>query len=771
MMTPVELALEQQTSKKSRLNFSDGNREAHLHAFYAWLPKDLHAAPGMSWANVSSRILGYCVNTIGASPDKGPVALAIGTAIGSLGQASLHQYLSRFYHLLCTIRNVCGIEHLSELNRKEVWEQFAQNTEVTLNRYHELRAYAALVEKHVRFYIEHLAKPDRDRLSAYVLPPLPPRFMERHGAEQMLVARSQQRRKERSDILVPLYHVLVALIQLRKQAAERMILAFREACKRAEAGEELPLRFSYEEHLPTVNRNATTIAEVHIAGRGVCMEFLLWNRRTWTLAHRERFSKTTVRDAKTREGSYRPAIDGFFLQFTGEASNLLWFGDLVAGRLLQQLNLCGPSDRYYQDRLTHARLVGASQGFSCSRPGLLTPSRETGYWLTRNGDVFPEGELYFDPEPLYLGCLYGVALATIALTNGSRVNELLQVSLDRRKTRTEIVTVTKDGKTEQRKTTLHLQHLLPKGARTDEERQYFLLSPQSVTLLGEILQHLMKQHGNVPVVHPPARGSKSEYLQPERYLFQWAASSDGQTGVLDIKDTVILLRFVLHGLELCTAQGEPIKVTTHLLRHVTATVLRDEAVPVEAIQWTLHHQSERHQIDGVTLSAATEYYTRMPEEKRIHYLHRFHLAVEERETALEIAVPDEHILQEMEEKLRAVFERWGAINPTNFGYCGRTGLCPRGNYRALCIGCPYLIPDPDKLDEALHWEKLYRELADQLRAAGSLRDGQQAEAQARDLRDIIAVMRLYQQAEADRQFVPFYRSLPRSKKENQRTDV
>ena len=109
--------------------------------------------------------------------------------------------------------------------------------------------------------------------------------------------------------------------------------------------------------------------------------------------------------------------------------------------------------------------MGASQGFSCSRPGLLTPSRETGYWLTRNGDVFPEGELYFDPEPLYLGCLYGVALATIALTNGSRVNELLQVSLDRRKTRTEIVTVTKEGKTEQRKTTLHLQHLLPKGAR------------------------------------------------------------------------------------------------------------------------------------------------------------------------------------------------------------------------------------------------------------------------------------------------------------------
>jgi hypothetical protein len=771
MMTSATQALAQPTDIRSRVNFSDGNREAHLRAFYQWLPSDLHDAPGICWANASSRVLGYCVNTVGESEDSGYVAFAIGTAIGGLGQASLHQYLCRFYHLLCKIRRVCGIRHLSDLSNMAVWEEFAQSTEVTLQRYHEFRAYAALREKHVRFYVEHLPPKDRNRFAAYILPPLPPRFMERHGAEQMLVGQSQQRRRERSDILVPLYHVLVALIQLRKQAAERMIRAFRQACLGAEAGEELPLRFSYEERLPIVNRTAQTVADVRIEGRPVSMRFLLWNRRSWTLAHRECFSATTLRDAVVQEGSYRLEAEEYFLQFDGPASDLLWFGDLVEYRLLQQLNLQGPSDELYQRRLAYARRVGVSQGFSCSRPSLLTPSREEGFWLTRVGFSVQSGELVFAPEQLYRGCLYGAALATMALTNGSRVNELLQVSLDRRKTRTETVTVTKDGKTEQRRTTLHLQHLLPKGARTDEERQYFLLSPYSVTLLGEILQLLISAHGQVPVVHPPARGSKSEYLQPERYLFQWAASSDGQTGILDIKDTVILLRFLLHGLELYTAQGEPIKVTTHLLRHVTATVLREEAVPVEAIQWTLHHQPERHSCEGATLSAATEYYTRMPEERRIQYLHHFHLSVEGRETQLQIAVPDERTLQEMDEILRAVFERWGTINPTNFGYCGRTGLCPRGNYRALCIGCPYLIPDPDKLDAALHWEKLYRELAGQLRAAGSLRDGQQAEAQARDLRDIIAVMRLYQQAEGDRQFVPFYRSLPRSKKENQRTDV
>jgi len=200
MTTSVAQAPAPSATTNKRVNFSDGNRAAHLHAFYEWLPKDLHDAPGIAWTRLSSRILGYCVHTIGENPDKGAVALAIGTAISALGQTSLHQYLSRFYHLLCTIRKVCGIEHLSELSSKGVWEEFAQKTEVRLTRYHELRAYVALVEKHVRFYMEHLPRQDRERFSAYLLPPLPPRFVEHHGAEQMLVGQSQQRRKERSDI-------------------------------------------------------------------------------------------------------------------------------------------------------------------------------------------------------------------------------------------------------------------------------------------------------------------------------------------------------------------------------------------------------------------------------------------------------------------------------------------------------------------------------------------------------------------------------------------
>ena len=54
-------------------------------------------------------------------------------------------------------------------------------------------------------------------------------------------------------------------------------------------------------------------------------------------------------------------------------------------------------------------------------------------------------------------------------------------------------------------------------------------------------------------------------------------------GVLLDGDVQVLLRFMLYGVELYTAQGDPIRVSTHLLRHVTATVMREQAVPLEAI--------------------------------------------------------------------------------------------------------------------------------------------------------------------------------------------
>jgi hypothetical protein len=71
-----------------------------------------------------------------------------------------------------------------------------------------------------------------------------------------------------------------------------------------------------------------------------------------------------------------------------------------------------------------------------------------------------------------------------------------------------------------RQVKLHFQHLLPKGAKSEEERQLFPLSKEAVRLLGEIKMLLEETYGDIPIVAPARSNSKREHLKPERYLFQ-----------------------------------------------------------------------------------------------------------------------------------------------------------------------------------------------------------------------------------------------------------
>src|SRR5207244_10677050 len=90
----------------------------------------------------------------------------------------------------------------------------------------------------------------------------------------------------------------------------------------------------------------------------------------------------------------------------------LWYGDLIAQR------------RMGSERAPSGR-GGMRREFYVSRPGLLTPSLEEGSWFSKHG--LPD-EMLFEPEGLYRGTLYAAARATLALTKGRRMNELLQMS-------------------------------------------------------------------------------------------------------------------------------------------------------------------------------------------------------------------------------------------------------------------------------------------------------------------------------------------------------
>ncbi len=100
---------------------------------------------------------------------------------------------------------------------------------------------------------------------------------------------------------------------------------------------------------------------------------------------------------------------------------------------------------------------------------------------------------------------------------------------------------------------------------------------QGAFFLEEIARELEAVHHDIPVVGPSRKMSNSEYLQPERYYFQWGASEDGRYGVLAPEDVQVLIRLLLYGLDLRTKDGTAIALSSRLLQDGGETSLEQRS--------------------------------------------------------------------------------------------------------------------------------------------------------------------------------------------------
>lgn len=473
--------------------------------------------------------------------------------------------------------------------------------------------------------------------------------------------------------------------------------------------------------------------------REVTLSLTLWDRVSWAKQHPERYGETSRRRGEKQVDSYAPERLLYFLQDEGNPADLLWCGDLIADRKLNQGAESSP---------TH---------FWTSRSGLLKPAHSDSCWFTRA--VVSRDEVLFEPESLYRGVLFATALATLALPNGSRLNELLQVSAIRFETL--VVDELKNQQPTGRKSGILVQKLLPKGATQENERQIFLISDVAARLLREMGELLESEHGGTIPVVQPSPNSKAEDLQAEPYLFQWAASADGRVGLLRDGDVGKLLRFLCHGLSLTSRTGTPIRVVTHLLRHVLATHARHvQKVPAEAVAFLLHHRvTLGDSTRTLTISEATAYYSRMPMERLLALLFDTQSTFTPRGAHSFLQVPSPRTLEQMDAALRKIFAQGGMIGPTVFGYCS-AGLCVRPNNRALCLDCPYLVPHYSNLRNAKTWRKLTVLQAQLHDAHGHAVDAQQARQMIQYLDDIIRVMEIQLRTRQDAGYLAYADTLP-----------
>ncbi len=723
-----------------RLSFCNPKeREAHIQAFLHWLPKDLYPLPGIRWELLPSPVMGYLIRTVADGPDALLITFAIGCAMDAVKNQTLLSYCRQLTRLLRRLRTQYGMSNPIELGSRALWGRFVAERTLTYGEAQMLATYETLASLHIPAYLDGLTERERLIWKQYALPSFPKGFVDKQAQHRAASAASMQKRKEQAEVLLPLFPLLVEIASLRKQAAERFIKEFRKQRDRAVSGEiVLPYRFQFTDRQFEVSERAPSLASVQLKEREVTVSLTLWDRVSWVEAHAQRYSHHTQWAMCNRLDAYMPERALYFLQYHGEPSDFLWYGDLLVA---QQFGY----ERVEKEFKRKALIV--------SRPGLLTPASSDSIWLAYASRSEREAVL-FEPESLYRATLYAAALASLSLTNGSRLTELLQVSASRFETI--VVDELKNQQPTGRKMGILVQNLLPKGATQESERQFFLISEMAARLLAEIGQLLQETHGGaIPVVHPYAN-TKAEDLRPEPYLFQWAASADERLGLLTSADVGPLLRFLFHGLTLTTRAGEPIRVAPHLLRHILATHARHiQKVPAEAVAFLLHH---RVMLEGgtrsLTISEATAYYSRMP----IHHLLALLFEAQSKLTAHRncsyLQAPLPQTLEQMDAALRHIFEQWGLIGPTAFGFCS-AGVCIRPENRALCLGCQYLVPHYSNLPKAKAWRKLYVLQAQMHDAHGHRVDAHQARQMLHALDDVIRVMEIQIHTRQDGGYLPF----------------
>src|SRR6266571_2426897 len=587
-------------ARADRRAFSNADERAtHLRLFLAWLPALLQDAPGIEWDHLPSQAMGHLVRTVADHPDATPIALAVGCAMHAMKRNTLLHVSSMLLTLCRRLRAQYGMTHISQLQSRALWMRFVNGRQLPAGEVRLLTTYASVAAGHLRTYLETLDERHRLVLEPYAFPPLPARFLERYAQHRATVIAAATRRKEQSDVLTPLLPLLIEVAQFRKQAMERLYKTFCRYRDQALASTlSLPYRFQYTDRSVSLTEDAPTIAAVSLVERTVTLHLTLWNRDSWVEAHPELYGRCTHWQRKQRVLAYAAEKEIYFLQYEGELIDLLWCGDILKN---WPVLTAFPSSNGEEEGLTRP--------WQTVRPGLLAPPKRSSVWFRH---AMSTGALLFEPEALYRGILYATALAALALTNGSRVSELLQVSATRFETI--VVDEMKQQQQTSRKLGLLVQKLLPKGYTQESERQVFLIGEMAGRHLREIGQLLAATHGgNIPVVHP-TRSTKSEDLLPEPYLFQWGASADGRLGLLDPGDVGLLLRFLFHGITLTTRTGKPIRIAAHVLRHVLATHARTvQNVPAEAVAYLLHHRiTLSGSTQALTVPEATSYYSRLP---------------------------------------------------------------------------------------------------------------------------------------------------------------
>ena len=605
----------------------------------------------------------------------------------------------RFFGALAEYLPALGMADIDEIEPDRFYPAFHDGRllpEVpTPVRTHRLQTYFRLLRKQ-ETYFERLTPEQAGHLAPFRLRGVTSSlFWRRSPLARQVEDEQRGRRKAATAAIHDKFYLFRNIAERRLNQLVHLRQAFRDACDQARRNPQVsfPLAFAYTEEAVTPAGSARTVTH----------RFRLWDGHTLCREHAPLVDRRYYGKRKAKRGHDR-CNGSFFLSYEGSTAERetveqaqFWFADLVrAGGFTHEPNPAFLAAHGYST---------FSAIFPPARPDWDSSNLP---WVKRVAADL--GLLLLPAETLLATGLIGHASLQTMTKTGARVGELLQIRLTR-----EHLTLAKlPGDKE-----VIAFRAMPKGRETEEP---FYIDARCLGALHGWFAFLREHEGGAAVIKPSLK--LRDKCKPAPYLFQFARRH------FDAKHINACLRVLLHGVDVSTAEGKTVRLSTHLLRHGFATEMRALDVPLDLIAELLKQRDVE----------VTRYYAK-PTPAQMH-------SVQERIFVDRIDLTRTHLRApaEIRRQLEEARGKVGAHIRVLGGTCTDPGWCPA---KYACVGCAANAPDPARRGEVDEFKVLYEATVNLACRQGLPAEESKARARVAAAEDMLAEMDLIEAAKLD----------------------
>ncbi len=554
-------------------------------------------------------------------------------------------------------------------------------------------AYSGL-QLHTERYLEFLPSPKRIAANSFLFPKLGPSARLTRLSTRA-VETTRMNRKKQAFAVIKRLPELVALARQRYYWLAQLEAQFQQVIQSFKQGQtELPV----EIQLPGWEGQPE-------------MRFRVWDQNSWVLAHPEGYCGSVLYHAR-----YRKYIDKFFVQLVGELPEKPWFLRAVALGGLQ-----GPH-RPSPEAVRYLRKWGV-RDFMAVEPGLLAAGYGAAITITfarRHAAGTPEdSHVLFRPEPLLAAAALSLFIVVSVASTGMRIGEMQQVELDRECMET-LALPEFDDQTEKwlPGSKRIYWRLFPKGRN---QRERYLVTPYMNEALFILLDLHKRYHGDSlkPVTPSYKQFTHVRHFPGKhKFVLQWGGYHVSQQGLTRC------IKFLLFEHDCRDQDGNPVNITSHILRHATAGWLRQQGMPLEEIMVLLKH---------VNITVTDYYSQRSPDD----LYEKLGPAL----TALaELAGCDPSTIRSPEavrNLAQEALKQFGALRHVPGGQCGTFDPCI---VHFACATCHRFVPDPMRRQEVESKVALCEKIATMRRAAGDYLEADTEQSRKKDWERILKEM-------------------------------